>query len=147
MNNLPLYNVKFQGYKLDKDVKTMPDESGIYMIHRCVFNKEEDTVSLVELFYIGKATSLLTEVSQHKRRDEFLSQAKKGETICYSYAKVNRIKYDVVENALIYMQKPRLNNNLIDSYNHQDAEFHFSEKCRLLHFKDYRILDGVIEPL
>lgn len=147
MTNLLSISVKFQGYKLDKDVDFMPDESGIYLMYRCVYNKVLDTVSLLELFYIGKATSLHQEVCYHKRREEFLSQAKEGETICYSYAKVNRDQYDIVENALIYMQEPRLNERLIDNYNHQDAEFHFTGKCRMLDICDYKIVGGEIIPL
>lgn len=147
MTQLPVYNVKFQGYKLDRDVDNMPDESGVYMIYRCLYNKNTDTVSLQELIYIGKATSLHQEVCYHKRRSEFLAQAREGESLCYAYAKVSRVQYDVVENALIYMQKPRLNDNLKDNYNHQDAEFHFLDRCRLLDYTNFKIIDGEIIPL
>lgn len=145
MNKLPVYSVTFQGYMLDEDANdNMPDESGIYMIYRCVYNQKSNTVSLLELFYIGKAKSLHQEVCYHNRRPEFLKQANKGETICYSYAKVNRVQYDIVENALIFMQAPRLNTNLTDNYIHQDAEFHFSGKCKMLDYTDFRIVAGEI---
>lgn len=147
MNILPSYRKKFEGYTLDSEGENLPTESGVYMIHRCVPDPVTHTVNLVELFYIGKATNLKQEIMNHKRRPEFLAQAKRGEVICYSYAFVNRVQYDIVENGLIFMQKPRLNDNLKWNYNHQDAAFHFSGACDLLSYKDYKIVNDVVIPL
>lgn len=147
MKMLPTYNKEFEGYRLDNDIDTLPRESGVYMIYRCVFDQKTDKVELKELFYIGKASDLLQEVKFHKRREEFLAQAKKGEVLCYSYALVNKLQYDIIENSLIFMQKPRLNNNLRDSYDHQDAAFHFSGACGLLDYTDYKIENEVVISL
>lgn len=147
MEELPQYRVMFNGYILDKEREYLPNYSGVYMIYRCVPEPQTHTVDLKELFYIGKATNIKTEITGHKRREEFLAQAKPGEEICYAYAHVTRVQYDVVENGLIYMQKPRLNNNLVDSYNHQNAEFHFTGRCDLLKYTDYQIVDERIIPL
>lgn len=144
---LPTYRKEFKGYTLDRDGESLPTDSGVYMMYRCVPHPETRTVDLVELFYIGKATDLKQEIMNHKRRAEFLAQAKQGEEICYSYAFVSRVQYDVVENGLVYMQKPRLNDKLKWNYNHQDAEFHFSGACALLKYNDYKIVDKVIIPL
>ena len=147
MKKLPAYKKEFEGYILDSDVDTLPRESGVYIIYRCVFNPETNKVDLKELFYIGKASDLLQEIKYHKRRNEFLAQAKKGEELCYSFALVSKSQYDIIENSLIFMQKPRLNDNLTDSYNHQDAAFHFSGACGLLKYTDYKIENGVVIPL
>ena len=88
MAKLPVYNIEFHGYKLDKDVEKLPTYSGIYMIYRCIYNAATDRVTLKELFYIGKATNLHDEVNYHKYRKEFLKQAQPGEEICYAYAEV-----------------------------------------------------------
>ncbi len=147
MATLPTYRKEFEGYTLDRYGNTLPTDSGVYMMYRCIPDPAARTVELVELFYIGKATDLKQEIMNHKRRAEFLAQAKLGEEICYSYAFVSRVQYDVVENGLVYMQKPRLNNNLRWNYNHQDAEFHFSGTCDLLKHVDYKIVDKVVIPL
>ena len=147
MANLPVYNIEFSGYKLDQDVEKLPTDSGVYIIYRCVYNKTTDKVQLVELIYIGKATSLRQEVAHHKRREEFLAEAGDGETLCYAYAIVPRVQYDIIENALIYTTEPRLNTNLVDNYDHQDAEFHFSGRCDKLEYYDFKIVDGVILEL
>lgn len=147
MKILPSYKKEYKGYILDRDVDTLPRESGVYMIYRCIFDPETNKVDLKELFYIGKASDLFQEVKYHKRRDEFLAQAKKGEELCYAFALVSKLQYDIIENSLIFMQEPRLNKNLIDSYDHQDAAFHFSGACGLLRYTDYKIENQVVIPL
>jgi len=147
MAKLPIYNIDFHGYKRDKDVEKLPTYSGIYMIYRCTYNAETNMVTLKELFYIGKATNLHDEVNYHKYRKEFLKQAQPGEEICYAYAEVSKVQYDIIENALIFMNKPSFNEVLRDNYKHQDAEFHFSGKCKKLVYKDFQIVDEVIIPL
>ena len=147
MKILPSYKETFEGYTLDREGSSLPTESGVYMMYRCIPDPATHSVELVELFYIGKATNLKQEIMNHKRRAEFLAQAKEGEVICYSFAFVSRVQYDVVENGLVYMQKPRLNDNLKWKYNHQDAAFHFSGACDLLKYVEYKIVDGVVIPL
>ena len=118
MAKLPVYNIDFRGYKRNKYVDKLPPYSGIYMIYRCIYNAETDRVTLKELFYIGKATNLHDEVNYHKYRKEFLKQAQPGEEICYAYAEVSKVQYDIIENALIFMNKPSLNDVLRDNYKH-----------------------------
>ena len=144
MAELPVYNIEFKGYKLDKDVLKLPTDSGVYIIYRCVYNETTDKVQLVELIYIGKATNLRQEVAYHNSRDEFLVEAGEGETLCYAYTNVPRTQYDIIENALIYTSEPRLNTNLVDNYDHQDAEFHFSGRCDRLRYFDFKIVDETI---
>lgn len=147
MKMLPTYRKEFDGYILDREGNNLPTDSGVYMIYRCVPCPEDHSVNLIELFYIGKATNIQNEIMHHERRDEFLKQAKEGEVICYSYTFVNKTQYDIIENALVFMQKPRLNTNLKYNYNHQDAAFHFSGACDLLKYTDYKIENQVVIPL
>ena len=133
------YNVTFMGYRRDVNAKTLPSSSGIYMVYRCVYNEDKNTVDLKELFYIGQAFDLNHEINYHARREEFLTQAKEGEQICYAYARVDKADLDIVENALIFAQKPRLNTNLKNNYNHEAAQFQIEGKCALLQHTNYSI--------
>jgi len=133
------YTVLFNGYRRDEFRDGLPEVSGIYMIYRCKYNKQKKTVTLKELFYIGQSININQEVCNHKRREEFLQQSKEGETICYVYAKVKKEDLDIVENALIYAQKPKLNENLKDNYNHEDAHFVIEGKTGLLKYTDFSI--------
>lgn len=127
------------GYRRDVNAKTLPSSSGIYMVYRCVYNEDKNTVELKELFYIGQAFDLNDEINHHARHKEFLSQAQKGEQICYAYARVDKADLDIIENALIFAQKPRLNTNLVNNYNHEAAEFQIEGKCALLRYTNYSI--------
>ena len=133
------YSVTFLGYRLDAAAGSLPSSSGIYMIYRCVYNKLTRRVKLVELFYIGQAYDLNDEINYHERHQEFLEQASSGEQICYAYARVEKASLNIIENALVYMQKPRLNTNLTDYYNYEDAEFQIEGKCQLLKFTHFSI--------
>lgn len=133
------YNITFMGYRRDVNARTLPSSSGVYMVYRCVYNVDKNTVDLKELFYIGQAFDLNHEINYHARREEFLAQAKDGEQICYAYARVDKADLDIVENALIFAQKPRLNTNLKNNYNHEAAQFQIEGKCSLLKHTNYSI--------
>lgn len=133
------FNISFMGYRRDVNAKSLPSSSGIYMVYRCVYNEDKNTVDLKELFYIGQAFDLNHEINYHARREEFLAQAKDGEQICYAYARVDKADLDIVENAMIFAQKPRLNNNLKNNYNHEAAQFQIEGKCALLKYTNYSI--------
>lgn len=133
------YNVTFKGYRRNCNAATLPDYSGIYMIYRCRYNQDTDTVTLQELFYIGQSKNINHEVNYHVRHDEFLKEAKDGEEICYAYAKIPEASLDIVENALIFSQKPRLNAKLKDNFNHPASEFHIDGNCALLNYTDFTI--------
>ena len=133
------YNVTFMGYRRDEKAGTLPTSSGIYMVYRCVYNEPSNTVELKELFYIGQAFDLNQEINYHARHKEFLAQAQAGEQICYAYARVDKADLDIIENALVYAQKPRLNTNLKDHYNHEPAEFQIEGRCGLLTHTNYSI--------
>lgn len=135
------YTVTFMGYRRDSNARTLPTSSGIYMIYRCVYNQESNTVDLKELFYIGQAFDLNDEINHHVRREEFLAQAQEGEQICYAYARVDKSELDIIENALIFAQKPRLNTNFKDSYNHENAQFQIEGKCAKLNYTNFSIGD------
>lgn len=133
------YNITFMGYRRDANARTLPSSSGIYMVYRCKYNDDRNTVTIIELFYIGQAFDLNDEINYHARHQEFLAQAKDGEQICYAYARVDKADLDIIENALIFAQKPRLNYDLKDSYHHEAAEFQIEGKCALLKHTNYSI--------
>lgn len=136
---MKVYNITFKGYRRDVNAGTLPNYSGIYMIYRCKYNENTEKVSLKELFYIGQSKDLNHEINYHKRHEEFLNQAKDGEEICYAYSQVDQASLDIIENALIFMQQPRLNNNLKDNFNHPSAEFHIDGCTALLKEVDFII--------
>ena len=134
-----VYKITFNGYRRDKYKEGLPEYSGIYVVYRCVYNSMEKTVTLKEIIYIGKSNNIKNEVCYHARRKDFLEEAKNNETLCYTYANVSNSNLDIVENALIFAQKPRLNENLVDNYNHETAQFLIEGKTSLFKYTDFKI--------
>lgn len=133
------YNIIFNGYIRDEKKESLPEYSGVYIVYRCMFNPQERTVTLIEILYIGQAENINHRICNHDKRDEFFNELTEDETICYSYAKVDKKNLDIIENALIFAQKPRLNDKLVDNYNYDSAEFKIEGRCSLLKHTNYTI--------
>jgi hypothetical protein len=51
------YTLNFDGYWRAPNVCGLPANSGIYCVHACTLNRQENTVSLRKLIYIGEAAN------------------------------------------------------------------------------------------
>lgn len=140
--NMKKYNVTFKGYRRDENKNGLPSYGGIYLVYRCKYNPTTDKVSLKEIIYIGQAINIHDRIVNHDRYNDFVNELLEGEELCYSYASVSPTDMDVVENALVFMQKPKLNEGLKDSYNHEDSEFSIEGACSLLEMKTFSIKSG-----
>lgn len=133
------YNITFNGYRRDINKKGLPSYGGVYLVYCCKYNAPKDTVTLRDIIYIGKAINLHDRICSHDRYEDFKKELKEGEELCYSYASVSPADMDIVENALIFMQKPKLNEELKDSFNYDDSEFNFEGACSRLSLKNFSI--------
>lgn len=133
------YNLIFRGYWRDVNRTSIPSISGIYLVYKCKYNQIEDTVSLLELLYIGKSLDVNQRLNSHDKRDLFLEKCSESETLCYSVAEVNECDLELVENALIFAEKPELNDNKKDSFLFDSSEFHLEGKCALMKHKNFSI--------
>ena len=133
------YNINFKGYRRDCNKATLPHYSGVYMVYRCIYDSTTNKVTLIEIIYIGKAVDLWDRINHHDKYHLFLETCKIGEEICYSYANVSMDDLNIVENALVFAQKPRLNYDLVDSFNHESAGFLVEGRCSLLDYTDFTL--------
>ena len=60
------FNQDFKGYRRESKISTLPTNSGVYGVYRCIFNKDRETVTLNELIYIGKADDLNNRLNNHE---------------------------------------------------------------------------------
>lgn len=139
MAEIKTYNITFKGYRLQDDVDNLPEYSGIYIAYRCKYNEDTDKVTLIELVYIGQAENMKLRLMSHKNSKDISQYCGKDETICYSYASVSLYDLDIVENALVFAQKPRLNVKLKDNFTHNAASFVIEGACALLEYTNYKI--------
>lgn len=133
------YDITFKGYRRDCYKDGLPHYSGIYMVYRSKYVRETDKVRLSEIIYIGQAEDLHDRINNHEKYDDFLSKCLDGEEVCYAYANVPISELDIVENALVFAQKPILNTQLVDNYKYESASFTIDGDCALLKHTEYSI--------
>lgn len=113
---MEILNIDFKGYRLDADVRTLSMTPGIYVVYRCLYDSINNIVDIKDLLYIGQTYNLREGLTNHEKKSRWLKECSQKESLCYAYAKVEKEKLDRVENGLIFMQKPRMNEILKDSY-------------------------------
>lgn len=139
MSEKRTYNITFKGYKLEENASSMPKYSGIYIAYICKYKVETNKVLLKEIVYIGQAENLNKRITEHKKLGDLQKECIYDETICYAYASVSLNDLDVVENALVFAQKPRLNKQLKNDFKHKRASFIIEGSCSLLNYTNFTI--------
>ena len=133
------YQIYFRGYRRDENVSGLPSYSGIYIVYTCIYNEDQRTVTLKKLIYIGQAQDIKERVCTHDMKEKFLAELQNGEELCYAYAEIDKSDLNIVENALIFSQKPKLNSQYTRSFNYPPSRFIVEGKCALLNHKDFSI--------
>lgn len=126
------YELKFDGYWLDRQREYLPTFSGIYCVYASTYNSERDTVALNRLLYIGKAENVRQRHQNHEKRDEWLHELNPGEMLSYCATAVSVRSLKVCEAALIFQHKPKCNDIGKDGYHHQKTHVKTSGRNALL---------------
>ena len=132
------YILNFDGYWRECNKNGLPTYPGIYLVYRSRYNPQNDTVSLVEIIYIGKTDNIHDRLIKHEKYDLFVSQLREHEELCYSCVEVVE-DIELVENALIFVQKPVLNDQGRDSYNYSRAHFVLDGSCTCMKYTNFNI--------
>lgn len=132
------YSINFNGYWVEDKISGIPETSGIYLVYRCVC--AEGGVTLKEILYIGQSKNLQDRINGHDKKVLFKRECKEDEIVCYSVAEVSPRDLDVVENALIFAQKPRLNDKYKERFEYEvPVSFIVEGRCKLLKYKNFTI--------
>lgn len=133
------FSLEFNGYWREINKGGIPAKSGIYLVYRCVYNSDKDTVGLKDIIYIGKSTNVHNRIANHDKFGEFNAQLRDGEELCYAFAEVAQTNLDIVENALVFAQKPVLNDDLKNSYNYDAVAIKIDGRCACMKYTDFKI--------
>ena len=133
------YNIQFEGYWLEQNKNDVPAKSGVYLVYRGKYNQGNNSVDLFEIIYIGQSVNMRERIVNHDHIHTFVDALNFGETLCYSCAPVDENDLDVVENALIIAQKPRLNETRQCNLDYSEKRFQVSGRCALLKYNDFTI--------
>ena len=133
------YNIQFEGHWMERNKSDVPAKSGVYMVYRGKYNQVNNSVDLYEIIYIGQSINMRERITNHDHIQAFEATLNYGETLCYSCAAVDEKDLDIVENALIIAQKPRLNEIKQSNLDYSEKRFQVSGRCSLLKFNDFTI--------
>ena len=133
------YSIQFEGYWLEQNKMDVPAKSGVYMVYRGKYNVEKRFVELYEILYIGQSVNMRDRIVNHDHIKAFTTSLYPGESLCYSCAVVDETDLDIVENALIIAQKPRLNETIRNDLDYTEKRFQVSGRCALLKYRDFTI--------
>ena len=132
------YILNFEGYWRDCNKSGLPTYPGIYLVYRCRYNPQNDTVSLIDIIYIGKADNIRDRHKCHEKEMMFKSQLLQDEEICISCAKITE-DIDFVENALIFVQKPLLNEQGKDRFANGQIHVSLNGTCSGMKYTNFSI--------
>lgn len=138
-NNESIHQIYFKGYWREVNKAGLPTFTGVYAVYRCRYDKTTDKVKLIEIIYIGQADDIRKRHANHDKLTSFKSLLQPGEELCYSCAEVDSRSLDMVENALIFAQKPRLNTELVNSYSHNSVHIKVDGCCACMKYTDFSI--------
>lgn len=131
--------LNFRGYWRHVNRGGLPEISGVYAVYRCRYNQTTDKVTLLEIIYIGQTDNIRERLWDHDKYNDFVKELQSGEELCYTCAEVEKNSLDLVENALIFAQKPKLNVLMLNTYNHQPVHIKIDGCCACMRYTDFSI--------
>ena len=125
--------LKFNGYYRDVNRHIVSNKSGVYLVYRCVYNKDKKpkpTVTLKELIYIGESETIRDRIGEeHESRKCWEGKLKTGEVLCFSFAPAIEKDRKRAEAALVYKKKPVCNDQGKDSFNYDKTIIKSTGRC------------------
>ena len=101
------YALDFKGYY--RKAEYLLPQSGIYCVYRGVYHPDEDTVTLKQLLYIGRAKNVKERHVDHENLPEWQRRLMPDEELQYTMAFLPEQELERCEAALIYRNKPICN--------------------------------------
>jgi len=124
----------FTGYWREVNKSGIPNESGVYAVYVCKYNKPEKeggkgTVTLKKLIYFGEAEKVRERIDDHEKWPRWRKEVPENSEICFSFAGVTSPDRERAECALIYYHKPTCNDECKDSFPYDEREENQVKSC------------------
>ncbi|MBI1788113.1 MAG: GIY-YIG nuclease family protein [Acidobacteria bacterium] len=127
------YTLNFDGYWRAPNISGLPANSGIYCAYTCRHNRQENTVSIRKLLYIGEAANVRDRVSGHERWEDWKRHLLPGEELCFNAALIapdsDRQR---AEAAMIFHHKPPCNVEYVHVFPYDQTTISTSGRNALL---------------
>lgn len=125
-------SIKFKGYWRDKGKSGVPAQSGVYCVYECKYNKNNDSVSLLKLIYIGEADNVRERIANHEKYQDWLKHVRFGNELCFSFGPVLSTDRERAEAAMIFKHKPPENEEYKYSFPFDQTTISLSGEIDLL---------------
>lgn len=134
------YSQAFNGYWRDKNRAGIPEVSGVYCVYAGSYDKDNNTVSLRKLLYIGQSVNIHERLQNHECEKDWKKELNYGEEVIFSYTEVPSYSLDRFEAAMIYKHKPPVNVEYKDNFPFDETTVYTSGRNALLYssFTVYR---------
>lgn len=124
-------SLDFKGYRRDKNIDSMQNIAGIYLVYVCTPN-DNDTITVHKLIYIGESEKVRDRIKNHEKRPEWKKHVGEGDELCYSRAPITNPDRERAEAALIFYRKPPVNDEYKDSFPFEETTVKSTGDCKFI---------------
>ena len=124
-------SLNFQGYWTEPEISKIPKQSGVFVVYEYTKNRQEASVFLKKVIYIGESENVNERIAKHKKWP-FWKKLCGSNQICFSFARVSNADRKRSEAALIYKHKPPANDGYIVSFPFDETTMNLNGKVALL---------------
>ncbi|MEE8573775.1 MAG: hypothetical protein V3T30_00035 [Thermodesulfobacteriota bacterium] len=141
--------MKFDGFWIEDAIEKVPEATGIYTVFGGFYEESDKSVKLEQVIYIGWAENAREDIKTSRHKEEW---AKECEDECwqlvFSFASVEAPNNERGAAALIFEQKPPVNEQYKYEFPFDDTKVKLSGKTGLLDtsFEVYKFEGEDIEP-
>lgn len=141
------FEINHEGYCKDCFRCKLPAVAGIYIVYKCIPNKANNTIDIKDILYIGETENIRKrhngtagKPEKHEHYDDFVDAAGGEENVCYGWIPLSNNTEEErkwIQDALIHMQQPPINDASKLHYNHLAAEIRIygaPDEWKMKHF-------------
>jgi hypothetical protein len=125
------FNIEFDGYWREGSISGIPPKSGVYCMYECTYNKENDTVTLHKLLYVGEALNVKEAVVENIKTKGWKASGD-GNELCFSFANIEPHDRNRVAAAIINNKKPDLNDEYKNNFPFDTTTINASGRTNLI---------------
>ncbi|KKK85212.1 hypothetical protein LCGC14_2775570, partial [marine sediment metagenome] len=127
-----IFLIEFEGYWRDQNKSGVPLISGLFCVYECTHDKQEKTVSLNKLLYIGEADNARDRIANHEKYNQWKKHVESGNTLCFTFGAIRSLNRERCKAAMICEHKPPENTEYKNSFPFDHTKVILSGKTAFL---------------
>ncbi|MFM5842329.1 GIY-YIG nuclease family protein [Aeromonas sanarellii] len=125
-------SIEFKGYYREANKSSVPSQSGIYCVYRCV--PTDTGLAINKLLYIGESQDVNARLANHEKLEGWERHLRhnRDEILCYSFGAVPPNDRVRCESALINRHQPPENIEYTGDFNYQETTIILTGRTKFL---------------